>query len=578
MQALASSPTMVGAITTLIVVVAVFLAYNATNGLPFVPTYRVSVDIPNASRLGRNNEVRIGGIRVGVVESIEAVKRTDESAQTGQTDAGGVEDKGETATDTAGPETDTSVDPAGDVVARVNLKLDKSAEGLPQDSIFRVRYKSSFGLKYLEITRGDGPPAPEAFVFDGTDDNDDPGDEDSLILSLDEAAKNDAAANGTFIDQTEFDDIGNTFDQRTRNAARQNLLGFGDAFAGRGGSLNLAIESLNPLLTNLKPVAKAISNEDTRFRRLFPELGDAARIVAPIAGQNAELFTNLAITFGAISADTGKLQETIIEGPPTLQTGIRVLPAQRRFLAEFTDLSSRLRPGVRQLRLALPDLNQAIDIGTPVLRRTPRSNRDLKTVFTSLEDLVEEPTTLSSIKRLDKTFDEAAHLAEYVVPAQTVCNYWNYWFAGPLTEHITERDSVGYTQRVSLISTPPGSLTLDIGAGVPITVPGEVETGLSIAGYSGVQANGKSITGEFEPHELPILHGDPTGPTGQKNADCQRGQAGYLLGDLRIPGQGKSNPAIGVPDLPGSRGPTTVYWNSDGSRSLRDTRVAGRQP
>ena len=39
---LAASPTMVGAITTLIVIVAVFLAYNASNGLPFVPVYRVS--------------------------------------------------------------------------------------------------------------------------------------------------------------------------------------------------------------------------------------------------------------------------------------------------------------------------------------------------------------------------------------------------------------------------------------------------------------------------------------------------------------------------------------------------------
>ena len=38
MGALASSPTMVGAITVLIVIVAVFLAYNANTGLPFVPT------------------------------------------------------------------------------------------------------------------------------------------------------------------------------------------------------------------------------------------------------------------------------------------------------------------------------------------------------------------------------------------------------------------------------------------------------------------------------------------------------------------------------------------------------------
>ena len=49
---LAASPTMVGAITTLIVIVAVFLAYNANNGLPFVPTYKVSAEICDAARLG----------------------------------------------------------------------------------------------------------------------------------------------------------------------------------------------------------------------------------------------------------------------------------------------------------------------------------------------------------------------------------------------------------------------------------------------------------------------------------------------------------------------------------------------
>ena len=69
-----ASPTMVGAVTTLIVIVAVFLAYNANSGLPFVPVYRVSVDVPDAARLTNNNEVRIGGHRVGVVESIDTMR------------------------------------------------------------------------------------------------------------------------------------------------------------------------------------------------------------------------------------------------------------------------------------------------------------------------------------------------------------------------------------------------------------------------------------------------------------------------------------------------------------------------
>jgi ABC-type transporter Mla subunit MlaD len=571
MQALASSPTMVGAITTLIVIVAVFLAYNANNGLPFVPTYRVNVDIPNAARLVRNNEVRIGGNRVGVVESITAVRR--EADQT----------EGTVSDSTDAIDADTSVDPAGDVVARLGLKLDENVAPLPENSIFRVRYKSSFGLKFLDITRGDGPGVDQGYTFDGTDDNDDPNDDDTEILSIDEVELNDGAENGTFIDQTEFDDINNTFDQRTRNAGRQNLVGYGDALAGRGASLNLAIEALNPLLTNLKPVAKALIAKDTQFQRFFPELADAARIVAPVAEQNADLFTNMAITFGAIGADPEALQETIVEGPPTLDAGIETFPEQQVFLSEFASLSEDLAPGVNQLRLALPDLNNAVEVGTPVLRRTPRMNKDLRKVFVQLEQLVEQPTTMITLKRLKETFGKGTKFAKFVTPAQTVCNYWNYWFT-MLPEHLTAEDSTGFTQRVSLIATPPGPITVSA-AGVPVTLDGEVETGLSIGGYSGAQANGKYgpvpnplEAGVFDPRHLPILHGNPTGPTGQNGSDCQPGQTGYILGDLRIPGQPSNNPAVGLPDLPGDRGPTTAFWKQNGDRIFIDTRVEARQP
>ena len=442
MAAVAASPTMVGAITTLIVVVAVFLAYNANNGLPFVPVYRVSVVVPNAARLTPNNEVRIGGSRVGVIESIDAVRLSD---------------------DGDGPET-TPVPTTGTtdgVVAELNLKIDESASPIPVNSIFRIRYRSAFGLKYLDITRGDGPEAPQGFTFNGTNDNDDPADDDNEILSIDEVAKNQGADDGTFIAQTEFDEIGNTFDQATRNAIRQNLVGYGGGFTGRGASLNQAFEALNPLLTNLLPVAQTLNDRRTNLAGFFPALARTAAIVAPVAEQNAELFGNAATTLAAIGADPTALQATISGGPPALQTGIDVLPGQRPFLRDTAELASRLRPGVRQLRLALPSLNGAIKVGTPALARSVGTSRRLKGVFTQLEDLVEQPATKSSLVRLQDLFGSAKPLAKYVVPAQTVCNYWNYLWT-LLPEHLTEKDSIGYSQRVSLVLSPQGSLTFDL--------------------------------------------------------------------------------------------------------------------
>jgi ABC-type transporter Mla subunit MlaD len=506
-QSLAASPTMVGAITTLIVVVAVFLAYNANQGLPFVPVYRVSAELCNASRLGPNNEVRIGGNRIGVVESVETIEL--EEASGCQTAAG---DSAATA-------------------AKLNLKLDESAKPIPEDSLVRVRYRSSFGLKYLEIQRGEGDGLPEG----GS-------------LPIEQAQE-----------QTEFDDIANTFDTPTRENSRIVLEGFGNAFAARGASLNQAIESLDPLFTNLRPVARALSDPTTRLVRFFPELGDAARIVAPVAEEQAELFTNMAISFAAISSDEEALRDAISEGVPTLETGIRSLPVQRPFLRDFAEVSRLLRPGVRDLRISLPVLNSAVGIGAKTLRRTPPFNADLEDVMGQLEELVDEPSTKISIVRLGDTLDETASAAGQIGPYQTVCNYWNYWFTF-LPEHFSQDNAFGKAERV-------------LGTGAP-------DARNPIDSYSGGQADGRVTQftpprpGEFRFRTIPVLHGNPYGPSGTEEApNCQSGQVGYAVGEALIPGQHRSNPtfgptniaeAAGIPPL----GRTDLFIRQNGQREF----------
>jgi ABC-type transporter Mla subunit MlaD len=538
---LAASPTMVGAVTTLIVIVAVFLAYNANSGLPFVPVYRVSVEIPDAARLTHSNEVRIGGHRVGVVESIDAIPTKDVSEQT----EGG----------------DSTPANGSNVVAKVNLKLDKTVDPIPVDSIFRIRYKSSFGLKYVEIVRGEGDPAPEGYVFNGTDDG------GSCALPIDphtfEQTIPATAKNGCFQPQTEFDDIANTFDAKTRAAVRTNLTGYGSAFAGRGTSLNDAIGALQPLFKGLRPVTRVLLENDTRFERFFPALSRTAAIVAPVALQQADLFTKGAIAFAAISSDPQALEDTISETAPTLETGIEVLPRQRPFLTSLATLGRALQPGVNDLRATLPVLNDAIRVGTPVLARSPATNRRLEAVLRSLNKLVSQPTTRLALQRLQDTFDTAEPLAKYVAPAQTVCNYWNYWFTF-LPNALSDRDQVGYSFRQALAQFP-------FSAGVDAPADG----------YSAVQSNGlqaKAQGGKFEPYSIPITNAHPYVPGGRKNADCEGGQSGYELGQGLLPGQSPSNPAYAVTDLPGSRGPTTLFYDDNNNKELVDTRNASRQP
>src|ERR671925_1375597 len=103
---IAASPVLIGATTILVAVIAVFIAYNANSGLPFVPTYDLKAELPSGAKLVAGNEVRTGGFRVGVVDKInpKTVKEHGKARN----------------------------------VAEVDLKLDKTVEPLPADSRLRV--------------------------------------------------------------------------------------------------------------------------------------------------------------------------------------------------------------------------------------------------------------------------------------------------------------------------------------------------------------------------------------------------------------------------------------------------------
>src|SRR3954467_11238700 len=60
---IAANPVLIGAATTLVVLVAVFLAYNANSGLPFVPTYQLPAAVPPAPTLAFGTAGRAGGPR-----------------------------------------------------------------------------------------------------------------------------------------------------------------------------------------------------------------------------------------------------------------------------------------------------------------------------------------------------------------------------------------------------------------------------------------------------------------------------------------------------------------------------------
>jgi virulence factor Mce-like protein len=376
---------LVGAVTVLITVVAVFIAYNANAGLPFVPTYAIKAQFPTGNKLVPGNEVRVGGFRVGVVDTI-----TPKVLPT---------KKGDKA------------------IAQVELKLDKKVEPLAVDTTLKIRPRSALGLKYVEITPGHSSKNLEQ----------------GATLSLKHTTEG-----------LELEDVYSTFDDKTRVNARSALAGYGDAFAGRGQALNTSIQSLSPFFSYLRSVTSTLNDPDTRLKDFFPQLGETVAQLAPVAKINGDLFANMATTFQALSADPVALQQTIEKSPGTMDTAIRSFRVQQPFLADATDLSRRLRPAVQQLPRSLPLINSALKAGTPVLPRTVSLNHDLNDTFSALDHLFSNPNTLLALHDVRTTLTVTKPAIQFVAPYQTVCNYWNY-FVFPLGEHQSQVSSLGGT-------------------------------------------------------------------------------------------------------------------------------------
>lgn len=469
-----ANPVLVGAVTQLVVIVAVFLSYNANKGLPFVPTTQMKFQVVSGANLLPGNDVREGGYRVGIVDDMRPIRL-----------------------------------PNGESGAEVTIKIDKKSAGLPRDSKIILRPRSVLGLKYVEISRGKS----DEIVPDG-----------GTIFATQVSYP------------VELDDFYNIFDAPTRRAAQGNLQVFGDTFNQRGVSLNETIENAPAFLRTLEPVAKLLADDDTQLDRFFKELGDAARVVSPIAKTYSNSFDVMARTFEAWSRDPEALKDTISESVPTLRVGTRSFRVQRPFLRDFRDFSRSLAAAAATLPRTLPRFIPALEAGIPVLRRSGEMNKALGETFTALDELMRDPATGIAIRSLGRTVGILNPALRFIGPYVTVCNYFNYAWTNA-GEHLSEPDPTGKSQRTLLNQAPRTRDPRDpsigsLGAREPVN--GEpVTSGSAMNLHTNVYSA--------------AINADGT-------ADCESGQRGYLERINRF-GDKKYKTVID-PHIPGSQGTT----------------------
>ncbi len=391
-----SNPILIGTITVLVVIIAVYLSYIAENGLPFVATYDVSVDVSDAAELTKNADVRIGGTRVGQVLTIRA----------------------ETATRTW-----------PHPFARLGLALNRNLDPLAPDTRYQVRLASVLGAKYLEILPGrlKHGGLPEGGTF---------------TLNTNPRLNH----NIPFVD---LDTSFSTFGPKTQRGVRAVIGELGPAFAGRGSQLNDAIHSLRGLMAPLEDLLRLVTVPSTRLSQLISGAATTFGALAAVAPRIDDLLADGAATFAALRRSA--LGETLDQLPPTESTATTVLRRSLPVLANAAGIARSLKPAAAELPLAAERTDEILTSATPVFGRVPALSNNLRRAASAVNAVAADPAASQSFKVLGSndlaTFGSSAvvglgAIIRSVASAQFSCNVAGLWLHN-FDSSLSEGDSAG---------------------------------------------------------------------------------------------------------------------------------------
>jgi virulence factor Mce-like protein len=355
-------PLVIGSILLLIAVVAVVISYNASRGLPFVPTFDISADVPNAAQLvAGSSEVRLGGARVGLVKNVRAMPAK----------------------------------PGGQPFARLDLALNRSLTGLPRNSVVEVKAKNVFGLKYLDLKPGHGGRKLTT----------------GEVLPLQQAKS-----------PVEVNDAFNVFDRETSRGIRGTINSFGTALAGRGQTLNQAIAASARLLPALERVTRVVVDPRTDLAGFIQGADRGMAAFAKVSPEFASFIDKAATTIGALDRAGPALGETIDQLPATETAATRAATQATPVLADAAAITGELRKVAPLLPQTTLRLRRAVGAGTPALRRVPHLADQLGTTLAALDQLARDPASGKSVRKLTTAVTTLSSILDLLLPAQLQCN------------------------------------------------------------------------------------------------------------------------------------------------------------
>jgi virulence factor Mce-like protein len=275
--------------------IVLFLWLSFGGSVPLRPKgYEVTVAFPEATQLAQSAEVRISGVKVGRVRSVEP------NEQTGLTDT--------------------------------VIEIDSRFAPIPRDTRAVLRQKTLLGETYVEITPG-SPQGPE--LADGG-----------------------TLPEGQVAQTVELDEILRTFTPETRRQFSVWLDQQGLAVGDNAEAINDALGLLTPFAEQTDEVLEVLNHQSAETRALVRDTGEVFDALTERQGQLRDLIVNSNKVWETTAARDAELADTFRVLPTFLRESRTTTRRLTEFAKDTNPLIDQLRPAARQLSPTLVDLDK----------------------------------------------------------------------------------------------------------------------------------------------------------------------------------------------------------------------------
>ncbi len=274
----------------------------------------------NAGQLVKDNDVQIGGRRIG---SVKEINLTDDNQ------------------------------------AEIDIEVSDEFAPLRRGTRALIRATSLSGIanRYIALT-----PGP----------NNAPALDDGAVLPLEDTT--------TIVD---LDQLFNTLDPEARRALQRIIKGSATQFAGKEEQANAAARYFNPALSTTRRLVNELNRDSRTLERFLVDGARATTALAEKRETLTDLVSNANEAAEGIVAENEAFSETLQRLPGTLRRGNSTFVNLRATLTDLDVLVEESKPATRDLARFLRELRPLVTAARPTIRdlrlavRRPGADNDL---------------------------------------------------------------------------------------------------------------------------------------------------------------------------------------------------------